>query len=33
MRGKFNLLGLDHGATMLARAGREIDIGVKKAAA
>lgn len=30
VRGKFNLFGLDHLATMLARAGRQIDIRVKK---
>ena len=29
-RGKFNLFGLDHLATMLARAGRQVDIRVKK---
>jgi len=33
MRGKYNLFGLDHLATMLARAGREVDIRVKKAKA
>jgi predicted XRE-type DNA-binding protein len=32
MRGKFNLFGLDHLATMLARAGRQVEIRVKKAA-
>ena len=31
VRGKFNLFGLDHLATMLARAGRQVDIRVKKA--
>ena len=31
VRGKYNLFGLDHLATMLARAGRQIDIRVKKA--
>jgi predicted XRE-type DNA-binding protein len=32
MRGKFNLFGLDHLATMLARAGRQVEIRVKKVA-
>ncbi len=32
VRGKFNLFGLDHLATMLARAGRQVEIRVKKAA-
>ncbi len=32
MRGKFNLFGLDHLAMMLARAGRQVEIRVKKAA-
>ena len=31
VRGKYNLFGLDHLATMLARAGRQIDIRLKKA--
>jgi predicted XRE-type DNA-binding protein len=31
MRGQYNLFGLDHLATMLARAGRQVDILVKKA--
>jgi predicted XRE-type DNA-binding protein len=31
MRGKYNLFGLDHLATMLARAGRQVEIRVKKA--
>ncbi len=31
MRGKFNLFGLDHLATMLARAGRQVEIRVKNA--
>ena len=32
VRGKFNLFGLDHLVTMLARAGRQVDIRVKKSA-
>ncbi len=32
MRGKFNLFGLDHLAIMLARAGRQVEIRVKKVA-
>jgi predicted XRE-type DNA-binding protein len=32
VRGKFNLFGLDHLALMLARAGRPVEIRVKKAA-
>jgi len=32
VRGKFNLFGLDHLAMMLARAGRQVEIRVKKAA-
>jgi len=31
MRGRFNMFGLDHLATMLARAGRQVEIRVKKA--
>lgn len=31
VRGKFNLFGLDRLATMLARAGRQVEIRVKKA--
>ena len=32
VRGKFNRFGLDHLAMMLARAGRQVEIRVKKAA-
>ncbi len=32
MRGKINLFGLDHLAIMLARAGRQVEIRVKKVA-
>jgi predicted XRE-type DNA-binding protein len=32
VRGKLNLFGLDHLAMMLARAGRQVEIRVKKAA-
>lgn len=32
VRGKFNLFGLDHLATMLARVGHQVDVTVKKAA-